>query len=62
MINVRKVEDIIPPIIVQPKGDHKLVAESVNGNRPRIVVVVVNIIGMNRVAAPSWIASSLVFP
>lgn len=62
MIRVRKVEDIIPPIIVQPKGDHKLVAESVNGSNPKIVVVVVRIIGTNRVAAPSRIASSLVLP
>lgn len=47
---VKKVEEIIPPIIVQPNGDQSWVCCSVSGNKPKIVVPVVSIIGVNLVS------------
>lgn len=42
------MEEINPSISVQPKGDHKLVPDTVSGISPRIVVNVVSTIGINR--------------
>ena len=62
IMSVRKVDETMPPIIVQPKGDHKLVAERVSGSSPKMVVVVVRMIGTKRVAAPFLMASNFDFP
>ena len=45
--SVNIVDEIIPPMIVQQSGDHWLVRASVRGTSPRMVVKVVNIIGLN---------------
>ena len=45
MTRVRKVEEIIPPIMVQPIGDQRLVLVKVRGTSPRMVVTLVRMIG-----------------
>ena len=62
MIRVKKVDEIIPPIMVQPRGDHKPVPEAVSGNNPRIVVVVVRIMGVNLVSVAIFKAFNNVIP
>ena len=58
----KKVEEISPPIMTHPIGDHKEPPAKVSGNKPKIVVKVVIKIGMNRIFAASLIARSIAFP
>ena len=60
--SVNIVLEIIPPINVQPKGDHKVVPENVRGINPKIVVKDVNTIGVKRVLAASLMASIFSIP
>ena len=60
--NVNKVDEIIPPISVQPSGDHKEVPENVRGINPKIVVNDVSTIGVNLLFAAISMANTFSFP
>ena len=59
---VKKVDEIIPPIMVIPKGDHKVEDCIVKGTKPSIVVIEVNMIGVNLLSLPTLIASNNSIP
>ena len=60
--SVSRVDEIIPPIIVQPMGDHKPLFVKVKGSSPQMVVIVVSMMGVKRVSAALIRASFTFMP
>ena len=56
MMRVSAVEEIMPPMMVHPKGAHKLLPVSVSGSKPTMVVRVVSTMNIKRVSLASGMA------